>query len=403
MLSETQRTFLKILSDHLHDTPSAGFNEPVDWDELFSIADRQSLETVLYYHCKGALDPEIRKKYLRQYLAEATAAFRFKTVVNELVQKTTEQGIPLIFFKGAVFREYYPVPALRSMGDLDCVVREQDRQALDHILKEMGFSRKVFNHNVWTYEKGNIFIDAHIHMFYEYLANKTDYVGYFDRVWDSSRPAPVFGVESNDLLIPDDNLHFLYLMTHTAKHMTNKGSGFRAYLDMIWMTKACLGSLDWTYLEQELERIGLLGFTQTCFALCERWFNVEMPLKKPDLEDSFVEEAAEKTFSDGLFGLDNKENTGSITAKELKRADGPRWLSALKLTGSRIFPPYEDMQLTRQYSFVDGRPWLVPAAWVYRWGYCIVHKRKHSMDKLSEAYKKDAVARREEWLRQWKL
>ena len=126
-------------------------------------------------------------------------------------------------------------------------------------------------------------------------------------------------------------------------------------------------------------------------------------MEKPAPEESFAEQAAEKAFTDGLFGLDNMENKGAATAKELKRAEGPRWLAVLKLTGSRIFPPYEDMQLTRRYSFVDGRPWLMPAAWVYRWGYCILHKRRKSLEKLSEPYKKEAVARREEWLRQWKL
>ena len=109
-------------------------------------------------------------------------------------------------------------------------------------------------------------------------------------------------------------------------------------------------------------------------------------------------------FRDGVFGLKNKQNAAAHTAKEVKRAKGPYWLTALDLTRKKLFPPYEDMQLIPWYAFVDGRPWLLPAAWVYRWGYCLAHKRKHGTALLAEPFtKRETVERRERLIRDWGL
>lgn len=58
----------------------------------------------------------------------------------------------------------------------------------------------------------------------------------------------------------------------------------------------------------------------------------------------------------------------------------------MKVTLYKLFPPYGDMQLIPWYSFVDGRPWLLPVAWIYRLFYCLRHKSGHSMALLEEPY-----------------
>ena len=70
----------------------------------------------------------------------------------------------------------------------------------------------------------------------------------------------------------------------------------------------------------------------------------------------------------------------------------------------RLFPPYEEMQLIPWYKFVDGRPWLLPAAWIYRWGYCLIKKKDESMDKLLRPYKaKDKIEERIGYINHWGL
>ena len=33
-------------------------------------------------------------------------------------------------------------------------------------------------------------------------------------------------------------------------------------------------NMNWVWITQQLEELDLLAFTQTCFALCEKWFGV---------------------------------------------------------------------------------------------------------------------------------
>ena len=129
-----------------------------------------------------------------------------------------------------------------------------------------------------------------------------------------------------------------------------------------------------------------------------------MPLKSPGLNESFYVRATEKTFQDGVFGLDNDANSGAHSAKEIKRSAYPYWVTSLLLMLRKLFPPYRDMQLIPWYSFVDGRPWLMPFAWVYRWIYCFIHKRQASTALLIEPIqKKKIIQSRQEFIRDWGL
>lgn len=64
--------------------------------------------------------------------------------------------VPMILIKGSVVKDYYPVPALRSMGDADIVIYTKDRQKIDEVLLSEEYSKMVDNHAVWTYEKDHI-------------------------------------------------------------------------------------------------------------------------------------------------------------------------------------------------------------------------------------------------------
>jgi len=128
-----------------------------------------------------------------------------------------------------------------------------------------------------------------------------------------------------------------------------------------------------------------------------------MPLAGEEQDEEFYRTVTEKTFKDGIFGLDNRENRRASAAKEIKRS-GSYYPGAFKRVVHKLFPPYDDMQLVPWYSFLDGRSWLLPAAWVYRWFYCLIKKGRHSWALLAEPFtKKREVSDRESYLEKWGL
>ena len=408
MLSSSQSFLLRCLSDFLKGVDTDKVLEArgaeIDWTAIFETAIDQSLEGIIYYQCRKFLPPKIKRKYLKHYLGNAAASFEREKTVREMVPRLEEQGVKVIFMKGAVFRDYYPIPALRSMGDIDFLIRPEDREKTDHILRsDMGFERFIDNPAVWTYWKGKIYIEVHDHMFYENLSNNVDYRSYFDGIWEHCHKGQVFGFSSDSILVPDEELHYLYLIAHTAKHVADKGNGLRGYMDMTAIRTAST-EMDWSHIEGELAMLSLLTFTRTCMSLCERWFGTEMPMRLEEPDEAFLEKVTEKTFRDGAFGLKNEDNAGAVTAKEIRRTGAPYIFGAVRRLADKIFPSYAVMRFIPWYSFLDGRPWLLPFAWIYRWVYCAARKAGHSLGILSEPFaRKTDIKERQEYLAKWGL
>ena len=400
-----EQFLLNCLSDYIHNRITECADSKLRWDSVFKLASSHSVEGIVYYQCMSCMPKDIRKTYLKPYLGNAVISIKRSEIMKELSRHLEKEQIPAVWFKGAVLRNYYPVPQLRSMGDIDCVIRPADKNRVDEILRSrMNFQRFIDNHAVWTYWKDNIYLEVHNQMFYENLASKIDYISYFDNVWSNASRGTVFDVESPLTFVPDENFHFLYLMTHHAKHVINNGIGFRAYLDMVLMTQRCGDKLNWEFIESELDKLGLLTFTKICFSCCERWFSVKMPLGQENFDEDLFSEITEKTFRDGTFGLDNTDNQRALIAKDILYSSDPYLLAAVKRGFRRLFPPYKELQLIPWYSFIDGRPWLLPAAWIYRFGYVISRKIGEGKDYLLDPFvKKKEVLERQELIRKWGL
>ena len=404
MLSAEKQFILNCLSDYCNHRKTTEPAEQLNYGEVLKLAEEQSMAALIYYQCAdwmnyGFLDNAFRKAVIQEGYFAVNRTYLFK----ELVTYMENKKIPFICMKGSVFKNLYDIPEIRSMGDIDIIVRQEDKEKVNDIfVDDMKFTKFVDNHSVWTYYLNNIEYEVHNHMFYEDLTNDFDYIGFFDHIFEHCKHGTVFDTESNYLYVPEDNWHFLYLMTHTAKHIINNGSGFRAYIDMVMMAQKC--NIDWDWVAEELKKMQLLNFTETCFALCEKWFNVKMPLKHKELDDAFFNEITEKTFNDGVFGLENKENEGAHSAKEITRDRKGYWFTAIRLTLKILFPPYNDMILAPWYSWLKGKPWLLPIAWVYKWFYCATHKLGYSLKRLAEPFKiREKIEKRENYIKDWGL
>ena len=397
-MTAEQAFFVRLLRDFVHQSPSPEPPDSLNWDLITQYAADQDLNGIVYFQCRDrkSIDAKVREKLHRGFLSDAYRAVNGEAAMAELTSRFDETGIDYLPFKGEVLRQYYPVPELRTMGDRDILIHHVDRESSDRIMSELGYTKFIDNHAVWTYQRPALMFEIHDVMFYEHLVNSVDYRSYFNRVWDSAVPA------DGHRFLPEPELHFLYLMTHTAKHVINHGMGFRAFLDMVFF---CRGenALDWTSLREKLEELSLYDFTLRCFSLCEAWFAVKMPLPSETASAEFLTEATEKIFHDGIFGLENEDNAAAHSAKEIARDDMPYGLAAIRLIFRSLFPSYEDMQLIPWYAWLDGKPWLLPAAWIYRWFYVLFKKRNVGEAKLREPFEKQLIEERQILLKRWGL
>ena len=392
-----QKYFLSLLSDFILEKDSSLPKEDIDYKKILEYAKSQNLKGVIYKQLKDLDIPiEILKELKSGFMSDVYLSVNSGEALKTILTEFSKAGIVSLPFKGTVIKDYWPVPELRTMGDRDILILHKDREASHRIMKSLGYEHFIDNHAVYTYTKRHLMFEIHDVMFYEDLSNDVDYRTYFSKVWDTALKKEEYRC------LPSEELHFLYVITHTAKHITNHGMGYRAYLDLVFFVRKA--SLNWESVIAKLKELKLYEFTLNCFTLCEYWFNVSMPFSKEERDKEFMEYISEKTFRDGIFGLTNIENKTAHSAKEIRRSKEGYNSSALKLTVHKLFPPYKDMQLIPWYSWVDDRPWLLPIAWVYRWGYCLINKNEQSRDLLLEPYqKRKEIEQREEYLKKWGL
>lgn len=395
-MTPEQDLLFALLQSYINMKEPDMVSDKIEWEELYTLAEQQSLSGICYLqiqklYSKGVSIPEdVIGDFHKAFHSEIYYAVNRESMMIKLQEAFTKQNIPSVPFKGWIVKDTWLDPFLRTMGDLDILIHTEDRAKTDQILLSFGFKRFVDNHAVWTYTDRDLMIEIHDHMFYENLSNQIDYRAYFDQAWDYLA-SPLW-----------DSYHFIYLIAHMAKHTINKGVGLRAYMDLVFYSLN--SQISWEWIFEELEKLKLKEYALKCFAFCKTWFHVEWPFEVPQINSSFIHEVTGKIFRDGTFGLDNPENEGAWYAKEIKRKDKIYGLTAMNLVVSRLFPPYEDMQLIPWYSFVDGRHWLLPFAWVYRWIYCLINKREHGIRIITKPYvKKDIILQRQNYLSKWGL
>lgn len=395
------QAFLQILKSYIDGNKMKTFPENINWETIIKLAESHNLTGIVYIQCREYLSG---KKYLSSIFQRLQKGFMWDVFYSQEKRKDferleaafTAEKIPFLAFKGIVLKDYHPAPELRTMGDVDILIHPEDRRKSRRIMMELGFEEKGESGSaVLTYDYDMAHYEIHDRMIYEPLANQVDYESYFNKAWDHARP--VKGSSRYEL---DESFHFLYLIAHTAKHIVNKGCGFRPYLDMIFLARGAGERMDWNWICGQLEELGLMEFAKVCSAECKNWFDIELPVSGKKLKDSDYQEMTEKVLSDGIFGHRNAENNIAAWGKLYHRSGKPYWRVALSVVKNSLFPSYEDMRTVSQYSFVDHRPWILPAAWVYRYCYCMLNKFGSGVKRLSEPYRrKKEIKDRDEKIR----
>ena len=111
----------------------------VDWGQLLRLARAHNVEGLVYEGLKSQTLPE----EVKTYLSGATGRAIFQDVqqsyvYSQLCKTLLDAQIPHIFLKGSVLKHDYPIPALRTMSDMDVLVRSEDYAALEQASTSLG-------------------------------------------------------------------------------------------------------------------------------------------------------------------------------------------------------------------------------------------------------------------------
>ena len=355
-MRQESQYILTILKSFIHNQPPGSFKG--NWKNLIRLAGGHSVTSILGYMVMNYPD-EFNQEYaalLRNQCLESIGVYSQKAeCMKVLIEQMNEKEIDHLLFKGFVIRDYYPVPELRTFGDIDFLIPMKDREKSDLLMNENGFRRETDWAPVYSYRKGLEHYEIHTDVMEVDVSLKADYKEYFSHTWERAK-----ALEGHTyVLSPED--HLIYMLTHIAKHINGSGAGIRMYLDVAVYLKHFEGKLDCNYLQQEFRKLAFETFSNMVFSVVQKYFEVDSPIPLQKIEETTLADFMEFTMAGGTFGGIGRD-AGLDSLKKNALKDGN--VSRGKTLRTRLFPAAKTIE--KRYTYLQGKPWLLPIAWVHR-------------------------------------
>ncbi len=382
-MTEVQRVFIDVLKDFIFDRRNK-LQELSDRNLIYNYASKHQLLPVFYYQLRDLLKDET--EFASAYYAQICRSVIQRDTVKKI--DSILGNIEHIYVKGKEISTLYPVPLCRTMGDVDILIREGNRERVSKLLTQSGFKLIEKGETDDTYVFKDISIEIHSHLIHP-EPGKELIISYFDCVWDY--------VESGKL---NWNFHFIYIIVHLRYHLIARGVGFRQFLDIAIMTQKL--SLNWNWIQLELDKIGLRDFTSKVLLLNEIWFDVKSPVKGV-ISEEFVERATDDIFEAGVFGFSGENREYNPTIAMMKNSNVTENTAKIRYMKYLLFPPYKTMVSIGEYSYINDCKALLPFAWLRRIIKKVVLKSERAQAIQKVEVVKNVDMNRSDYLSQWGL
>ena len=359
-MTKEKEYLVKLCSDFINKNIPT-IDESIDYSMLFEISNAHNLSAVLFSVIKNApnksaVDEAVFRKFEDDFY---NAVFRYSlqgAVVEEISSLLTENKIKHIFFKGVQLRDYYPVCEARVMGDVDVLIHPESRDRAKEILCENGYELVNSNGPVYDYSKNGVNVEVHTKIISGKVGSSNAETCFLDAMENAE-----FDGYRGKL---DNNYHFAYLLTHIAHHFWFYGAGVKLILDLAAFIKS--EKIDISAVLEKMKEIGLEDFSKVILSVCKKWFDEGAAFDKD------TKTTEEFLVSFGAFGNLNRNKAAVVERKELEEGkETSRFKTKLRLA----FPPYEKLKNIPYISFIEGKPYLIGAAWVYRFYYNYKNRR----------------------------
>ncbi len=271
---------------------------------------------------------------------------------GKLLAEFGRQGIWYMPLKGSVLKSLYPKTGMREMADNDILFDKTRQDDVKNIMISNGYKAEVVgksNHDVYkkppvlNFElHTGLFGESHDEKFCEYYREPM-------RLMQKDE-GNEYGYHFSD------NDFYVYMTAHEYKHFSGGGTGIRSLLDCYVYLKAKDGSLDFSYIEKQLETLGIADFEKKRRELALKVF--------ADGDISGLNEDERELLRyylhSGTYGT--LENAMKKKIQKQRNKSGKRAKS--EYIRNRLFPDMKTM--SGSVHFVRGHKLLYPAGVVYR-------------------------------------
>lgn len=367
MLELEYRQLLSILRKVIEDDyqiPAELFAEEVNWKRLYELAVMHDLAGWLYPGTKELAVPEnVTQIYKTAYLKSVRKEAIVHVELTAYMQELEKNGIAYAPLKGWFLKELYPSPELRTMTDVDLLVKAEDFEAACKLLESRDFVLDTVTTYHYAYMKKPVTqVEIHNRLF----AEKSVLYHTFAHIWDRMEAVEhgAYTMNATDL--------YIYMIAHLAKHFTKEGAGVRNVIDLYLYQKAHkFNDEEQAYINGVLSEIRLNTFAERVSELGNAWFaegdwNAELMTM------------ADYVISGGLYG--KLGNQDALKVAQDQNRNKLKWL--LK----EAFPSVEEMN--RKMHTQSIKKAAMPYYWL-KWVLRGIFFRRDKMKIRMSTLKKD--------------
>lgn len=374
-MKSTYKHILELLNISIHNQ-ALDYNEnnyaDLNLEEVYKLAKAHNILPLIYEGINNINDFDKNNDLVKLWKNQAISieinqvqkSLEFLNVYNTLVKS----GITPIVVKGITCRELYPIPDSRPSSDEDILIKEEEFELCDKILKSNGM-RSIDNcsfkdKDVISYFNSNsrLMLEVHKTLFNK---NEEEHVNLFNEFYKNCFEEKMeLNIQGQKVYTFPHTMNLLYLITHTAKHFLHGGVGIRQICDIVKFIEVYHKEIDWADLWSKLQVIkydyfvfALLNIGELYLGLGETWIDYPKWYNKSTIDSSYL---LEDILDAGIFGgstMERKQSSlmtlGAVNNSEVSNSK-LSFISALFPSASR---------LEGRYTYLKKMPILLPIAW----------------------------------------
>ena len=345
----------------------------VDWMSVLAEAGRHKVTALLYPTIRelDGVPENAFNKACGMAIAVAQASEAMLKRQREILDLLEARQIPCAVLKGTSVAYLYPHPELRTIGDIDILVDEENLDEACRALQADGFAPSYTAEKHLCLQKGAVWVEMHrmASVFPESEKGRFTKQTMTDAL-RHTQEAEIGGVRFPML---SGAYQIIALLAHMEQHLATSGIGLRQVCDWAVTAHALRNCFDGETLAL-LERCGLLRFAQIMTRLCEKHLGLPPCSWITDASDALVD----AMLADVLDG-------GNFQSQYTKRPFAAVLTDAYDVSGKgktslfRNYIRYLKKYLRQNEPWAKSRLWLpvfgvfLPARWGVR---VLLGKRK---------------------------
>lgn len=288
-------------------------------ESLYDIAQKHDIAHIVAHALQGvgklqdypSADPFKKALYVALVRYE-----KIRCELDEIYMLFDSEQIIYVPLKGALIRQYYPEPWMRTSCDIDILVHEEDLERAELLLTEkLRYTLKSRNyHDISLYSPSGVHLELHFQILEH--NEKLDVV--LQNVWNYVELYQNYEYRMT-------NAYFMFhIWAHTAYHFKGGGCGIRSLLDL-WILEREI-SYDKEQCQYLCRQAQIDIFVTQMTRLMQVWFEQRKADSVTDALEEFI-------VSGGIYG----------TAESVAKANKTAQSNLAAYVWRRLFMPYNDL------------------------------------------------------------